>query len=126
MNIKRQEVINAILKEKELTDNLLKQEAPKSLYIFNKFVLKAEEGENKVPLAKFHRELCNFAQERRDKKKLILVPRMHLKSTLITVGYSIFRIIDNPNIRILIISGTHENAEIIKILMLGLSIILKI
>ena len=110
MNFKRQEVIDAILKEKELQDNFLRQEAPKNLYIFNKYVLKADEGENKVPLAPFHKELCRFTQDSTDKKKLILVPRMHLKSTLVTVGYSIFRIIQNPNIRILIISGTYENA----------------
>lgn len=36
------------------------------------------------------------------KKKALLLPRGHLKSTLVTVGYSIQRILQNPNVRILI------------------------
>lgn len=36
------------------------------------------------------------------KKKALLLPRGHLKSTLVTVGYTIFRILQNPNIRVLI------------------------
>mgnify|MGYP001615894572 FL=1 len=105
-----QSLRETILKQKETSDKLLRDKALSSLYIFNKYVLKVEEGENKVPLAPFHRELCNFVQDSTDKKKLILVPRLHLKSTLITIGYSVLSILKNPNIRILILSATYENA----------------
>ena len=36
------------------------------------------------------------------RKKALLLPRGHLKSTLVTVAYSIQQIIKNPNVRILI------------------------
>ena len=105
-----QSLRDTILKQKETSDKLLRDRALSSLYIFNKYVLKVEEGEHKVPLAPFHRELCNFVQDSTDKKKLILVPRLHLKSTLVTIGYSVLSILRNPNIRILILSATYENA----------------
>ncbi len=104
------ELRETILKQKEAADRLLRDKALQNLFIFNKYILKAEEGDNKVPLAPFHRQLCNFVQDSTDKKKLILVPRLHLKSTLVTVGYSVFNILKNPNIRILILSATYENA----------------
>jgi len=44
-------------------------------------------------------------------KKLILMPRGHLKSTIVTVGYSIQRILQNPNIRILITNAVWERAR---------------
>jgi hypothetical protein len=60
---------------------MLKEKAGKNLYLFNKYVLGAEKGdENFVPLGAFHKTLCNFVQDRPDKKKLILIPRSHLKT----------------------------------------------
>ena len=82
-----------------------------SLYVFNKYVLDAEKGDNSfVPLGIFHKELCNFVQDRKDKKKLVLIPRAHLKSKLITIGYSLFSICQNPKIRILLYSATWQMA----------------
>ena len=91
-------------------NKLTAQKSLNSLYDFNRLILKADEGEAKVPLAPFHKELCQFVQDSQDKKKLVLVPRLHLKSTLVTIGYTLFRIIHDPNIRILIMSGTYDNA----------------
>lgn len=110
MSLKREELINEVLKQKELEDTLLRTKAKDHLYLFNKYVLGVQEGNNKVPLAAFHKELCDFVEDGKDRKKLVLVPRMHLKSTLVTIGYSIFRIVNDPNIRILILSGTYQNA----------------
>lgn len=62
-------------------------------------------------LQPFHKDLCNFMQDNRDKKRLILLPRGHLKSTIVTVGYSLWRIAQNPKIRILIANATSPMAE---------------
>jgi predicted phage terminase large subunit-like protein len=104
--------IKAELESKyELYYTMLKEKAGKSLFHFNKFVLQAEKGDEAfVPLGSFHRELCNFVTDQQDRKKLILIPRSHLKSKLITIGYSTFRIIQNPKIRILIYSATWQMA----------------
>ena len=88
----------------------LKEKGSKDLFVFNKHILHAAEGGGKVPLAQFHRDLCTFVTERRDRKKLILVPRGHLKSTMVTVGYSLFRICEDINVRILILNATWQMA----------------
>ena len=45
------------------------------------------------------------------KKKAILIPRNHLKSTFVTIAFSIQQIIKNPNIRILIGNGVWDIAR---------------
>ena len=50
---------------------------------------------------RFHGEMADFMTGEGD-RKLILAPRGHLKSTLCTVYYALWRICRNPNIRILI------------------------
>lgn len=89
-------------------DNLLREEAKNRLWIFNKFILEIEKG--KQNLGDFHRDLCKFIEEERRVKKLGLLPRGHLKTTLVTIGYSTQQIIKNPNIRILILNGTWQLA----------------
>ncbi len=93
---------------KENYDALVKQEALNKLFIFNKYVLGVEEGKQK--LMPFHKELCNFVTDDMKRKKLILYPRGHLKSTLITIGYSTWRIIKNPNVRGLVLNATWQMA----------------
>jgi predicted phage terminase large subunit-like protein len=89
---------------------LIKQKAVK-LFVFNKWVLEAEKGDDGfVPLGKFHRELCNFVQDNKERKKLVLIPRSHLKTKLITIGYATQQIALNPKIRILIYSATWQMA----------------
>jgi len=90
---------------------MIRDLAPKSLYIFNKFVLEVEKGDDKfVKLASFHRELCRFVTDRTDRRKLILIPRSHLKTKLISIGYSLQQIVKNPKVRILIYSATWQMA----------------
>lgn len=57
-----------------------------------------------------HKPLCDFVQNNPDKKKLILLPRGHLKSSVVTVGYPLWRIARNPKERILIANGTYPLA----------------
>ncbi len=79
----------------------------KDLYLFNTEVLQAKQmGE----LAPFHKEMCDFVMDKSSRKKLILVPRGHLKSSLITIGYSLLRIAQDPSVRILIANATYDMA----------------
>lgn len=48
---------------------------------------------------------------RPSKKKAILVPRNHLKSSIVTIGYTIQQILINPNIRVLIANGVWDMAR---------------
>lgn len=107
-NKNKQILIEQFNKQKELFNQVLYQKSKDSLYIFNKYILGIEDS--KAPLAQFHKDLCNFVTDNRKKKKLILIPRGHLKSTLITIGYSVQSIVNNPNIRILILNATWQMA----------------
>ena len=91
-------------------DSVIKIKSLEDLFLFNKYVLGIEGGQGKTALASFHKEICHFVTDNTKKKKLMLVPRGHLKSTLITIGYCVQQIIKNPNIRILIRSATWQMA----------------
>lgn len=58
-----------------------------------------------------HQEVCDLLEKPGNRKKLLLMPRNSFKSSCVTVGYPIKRIIENPNIRILISSETQKNAK---------------
>jgi hypothetical protein len=75
------------------------------LYTFTKFILGF--GEMSPNL---HGDMANFLLSS-SQRKLILIPRGHFKSSLCTIAYSVWRIINNPNIRILIVSASQKNAE---------------
>jgi len=76
-----------------------------NLYDFNKHVMGWPDI-SEVP----HRELCDFVDDKSKQKKLILLPRGHLKSSMVTVGYCVQQIARNPAIRILIINATYTMA----------------
>lgn len=57
-----------------------------------------------------HLAMCRHLR-RPSKYKLFLVPRDHLKSSIITKGGAIMRLLKNPNIRILIANNTWDNAR---------------
>ena len=77
---------------------------------FNKKVLNIEQGSSSVPLSQAHEEMCQFIDDDPEKFKLLLFPRGHLKSTLVTVGHSLRRICQNPKTRILIANATYNLA----------------
>jgi len=78
--------------------------------------------------AQFHKELADFVQqpqtwtmgvsgqnifdklEEMDRRRVVLVPRGHLKSTLCSVAYVLWRIYRNPNIRICVATATQPLA----------------
>lgn len=49
-----------------------------------------------------HEELSKFVSNGKRPRRMILMPRGHLKSTICSVGYVLWRIWKNPNIRILV------------------------
>ncbi len=113
------EIVNPALKEmreKVLIEHqafmaMLEAKASNNLFLFNKYILEAERGDNNFSkLGVFHRELCNFIQDQMDKKKLVLIPRSHLKTKLVSIGYPTMKIVNNPKIRVLIYSATWQMA----------------
>ena len=57
-----------------------------------------------------HRTLCDFIQDNQSKKRMVLLPRGHLKSSVVTVGYCLWKIAKNPKVRILIANATYPLA----------------
>jgi hypothetical protein len=58
-----------------------------------------------------HDDLQYFLDTNTSSKKLILFPRGHLKSSVVTKGFSIQCILNNPNIRILIANAIWDYAR---------------
>lgn len=110
----RDELIEKIVQLELVKKELQSRVYLKDLFEFNRQVLKVEEGgSGNVPLAPFHKEMCGFVQKpslHTKDQKLMLLPRGHLKSTLVTVGYSLLRIAKDQNVRILIANATYDMA----------------
>src|SRR3990167_4073882 len=90
---------------------------PRFLLSFETFVkeclgIRASMGESDGGAANFgfrdltptHSDLCTFLQWDASKIKLVLMPRYSFKSTITTVGMILWRLLKNPNERILIYS----------------------
>lgn len=58
-----------------------------------------------------HDRLCQWMQAHPDSPKLILMPRGSFKSSLATIGYTLWKLLNNPNLKVLIYSDTTEKAE---------------
>ena len=104
--ISEKQLREAVKVEKEL----LKQKWLNNTFAFNRDCLHVEQGGDKVKLNKFHMEMCQFVDTYSSKQKLLLVPRGHLKSTLITIGKTLQWICGNPAVRILIANATYPMA----------------
>jgi len=111
----KDELVKIYVEKTRAIDELAKQAYLNNLFAFNQDILHVEEGGEgvgkRVPLKPFHRELCRFIEKNPNRKKLALMPRGHLKTTLITVGYSLLRIAKDPKVRILIANATGTMAE---------------
>ena len=96
---------------------LEKKIGTQNLYFFNKEIIGWPDISETV-----HKPLCDFVTNQKTRKKLILLPRGHLKSSIVTVGYSLQLIAADPTVRILIANATYQMAvnfvgQIKKILM---------
>ena len=110
--ITRYKLIDKLAEEKRIIEALNAKDLLTDLFEFNKQVLRIEEGSGRVPLAPFHKELCEFVETwEKKRRKLILIPRGHLKSTVVTVGYTLQQIAKNPKIRVLIGNATDPLAR---------------
>lgn len=88
-----------------LKQEKLKREALKNSYIFCKHILNYSKMEKRP-----HQELCTFLMDKSKRKKLILLPRGSFKSSVTTVGHSIYDLVKDPNQRILICSENYTNS----------------
>lgn len=91
--------------KKEVCDHYLS-----NLFDFNQDILLVEEGKDKVKLGNFHKEMCKFIDDNKHRQKLLLVPRGHLKSTIVTIGKALQWICEDPSVRILIANATYAMA----------------
>lgn len=83
----------------------LREKAQTDLYFLSKVVL----GYNQVEESA-HGALCAFmVREKRD-RRMVLMPRGHLKTSICTISDSIRLALCNPNVRILIQNEVFENA----------------
>jgi phage terminase large subunit-like protein len=81
------------------------------LWAFLLEVLDAERrGETPVKLARVHRELARFVRRCKNigTNCVIRLPRYHLKTQICTIYYRIWRIVNNPELCSLIVSGTLD------------------
>ena len=53
-------------------------------------------------IEKIHGDILNLLNSRIGKESLLLIPRKHFKTSVVTIGWVVWQIIRNPNIRILI------------------------
>lgn len=107
--LKNKDKIDWVAKAKE-TQLEMRADWLGSSYLFNTECLLVEEGGDRVELGNFHRELCDFVDANPTRQKLILVPRGHLKSTLVTIGKVLQWIAEDPSVRILIANATYSMA----------------
>ena len=109
-DISKDELVKKIVEETEINNALIKRILLGNLFKFNRFALGIEEQKNAVPLAPFHKEMCSFIDKNPRRFKLVLVPRGHLKSSLVTVGKSLQWMYQDPSVRILIANATYKMA----------------
>ena len=58
-----------------------------------------------------HDDVCHFLQHDLSPRKLLLMPRYSFKSCLATMGFSLWSLVRNENLRILFYSDVNEKAE---------------
>src|SRR3990167_3823250 len=92
-----------IIEKKEFLDTLIKYRL--SFFDFCKDCLGFKD------MNSIHKGLCEFLQNDKNKFKLVLMPRYTFKSTLATVGYSLWNMVCNSDTRILIYSDATSKAE---------------
>jgi len=105
-----EELKKKIAEEYQTNIPLARKVLQNDLFKFNKAVMGVEKGKGNVPLAPVHKEICEFIDKNKEKKKLLLIPRGHLKSTVVTVSRCVQAIVTNPEVRILVANATYSNA----------------
>lgn len=83
----------------------LREKALANLYFFCKFVIGFKDL-----TPEFHGQICAYVSRKR-RHKLIVMPRGHLKTSICTIAYALWRVTQDPELRILIANATATNAE---------------
>lgn len=91
--------------DKELTE-AFRALSRKSLYFLTKSVLLYDKLERET-----HLPICKFVQDLSIKRTLLLLPRGTFKSTISTIAFAIFILINYPNWALLIANQTDGNAQ---------------
>lgn len=98
---------NELIEELDSTDlGFLREKCKTDLFFFAKAILnygQVEEGA--------HAALCAFMVHERSNRRMVLMPRGFLKSTICTIADSIRLSLINPNVRILIQNEVFDNAS---------------
>lgn len=81
--------------------------ARNSLYFLAKGVLGYKDVSRRT-----HKPICDFVQDPTNLRTLVLQPRSTYKTTIGTISYSIFYLLNNPDGRVLIANQVIGNAEI--------------
>ncbi len=88
----------------------MRKAAAYDFFAFCKYVIRSRDKDNNDFLSpEVHQPLCSLLEDETVKKKLILLPRGTFKSTIATINYPIWRLIRNPNLRILLDGETFGN-----------------
>ena len=99
----KEQLVTGIQAELELNKKLKRRYYQDHLYEFQAEVLGWKDISEPV-----HRPLVNFITDNvRKKQVLIEMPRGTFKSSIGTVGYTIWKIVNNPDVRILIVNATY-------------------
>lgn len=89
----------------------LKARCKESFYFFAKFVLDYPFPSSWLQ-PHIHKPICDILQDHATNRRLcVTLPRSWLKSTVCSIYYPIWRAINNPNIRVLIVQNSAPNAE---------------
>ena len=84
----------------------LRDKCRKSLFFFARAILGFSDLDQSI-----HRPLCQRLQDSKGHPKVIIVfPRDWFKSSVGSIAYPIWSVLDNPNLRILIVQNSHTNA----------------
>lgn len=95
--------------QKELSQDLIQQLAKKgreSLFFLAKAILGFDKFTKEI-----HKPICDMVQDyEKNNRNVLILPRGWYKSTLATIAYPLWRIINNPEVRILLVQNTYTNA----------------
>jgi len=84
----------------------IKKKALKDHFFYSKYILGYSKMEEQP-----HRGLCNFLKDSEQDRKLILMPRGSYKSSVVTVGWVMWMLEHNPDLRILVSGETQKNSR---------------
>lgn len=89
----------------EETREQLRDMCKKSLFFLCRAVLGFTDFDEAI-----HKQVCNELQDPKNSRIIIVMPRTWYKSTVGSIGYPIWRAINDPNVRVLVCQNTFSNA----------------